>query len=307
MDAGKNFYDGGWNARVSDEPFTTASSRSWQDGWNDCDGAPEADRTPMGDPPSKVLMTEAQIKHLVDRFLGWKLPKDFSPDAGISYARPNYAPEIDAAPSGTNLFDATQTDAMVRYMIEGLPAPINPDAAPIPTLSAEADDAPYSKELARDRWPGLRVIEVDNLRRFSNAVHAFAHATGCPAGGDVIAWLHRYQAPPSAEAGEVVERLRSYTSQRTAMNHPYLWGLLRDAITEIERLSASAAEVRNAGLEEAATVAEGMPERVLCMWDRPGSAPGNGYAEIKGQRIIAQNIRALRSLHAPALAAKTGD
>jgi hypothetical protein len=24
-------------------------------------------------------------------------------------------------PSGTNLFDATQADAMVRYMIEGLP------------------------------------------------------------------------------------------------------------------------------------------------------------------------------------------
>lgn len=67
-------------------------------------------------------MTDEQIKHLVDRFLGWKLPKDFSPDAGISYTRPNYyAPEVDATPYGTNLFDATQADAMVRYMVEGMP------------------------------------------------------------------------------------------------------------------------------------------------------------------------------------------
>jgi hypothetical protein len=66
-------------------------------------------------------MTEEQIRHLVDRFLGWRLPKDFSPDAGISYTRPNYAPEVDATPSGTNLFDATQAAAMVRYMIEGMP------------------------------------------------------------------------------------------------------------------------------------------------------------------------------------------
>lgn len=66
-------------------------------------------------------MTPIQIKHMVNRFLGWKLPKDFHPDAGISYTRPNYAPEVDARPSGTNLLDATQADAMVRHMIEGMP------------------------------------------------------------------------------------------------------------------------------------------------------------------------------------------
>lgn len=30
-------------------------------------------------------MTEEQIKHMVSRFLGWKLPKNFNPDAGISF------------------------------------------------------------------------------------------------------------------------------------------------------------------------------------------------------------------------------
>jgi hypothetical protein len=58
---------------------------------------------------------------MVDRFLTWRLPKGFNPDNGISYARPNYAPSIDATPSGTNLFDVDQATEMVRYMVEGMP------------------------------------------------------------------------------------------------------------------------------------------------------------------------------------------
>jgi DNA-binding NtrC family response regulator len=65
-------------------------------------------------------MTEQQIKHMIDRFLGWKLPDDFRPDGGVSFRRLNY-PAAVASPSGTNLFDATQAEAMVRHMVEGLP------------------------------------------------------------------------------------------------------------------------------------------------------------------------------------------
>ena len=65
-------------------------------------------------------MTEAQIKHAVDRFLQWRLPKDFTPDAGITYARPNYSPEVDATPTGTNLLDAHQATEMVRFILDGL-------------------------------------------------------------------------------------------------------------------------------------------------------------------------------------------
>jgi hypothetical protein len=68
-------------------------------------------------------MTEDQIKHMVNRFLGWKLPRDFNPDGGISYTRPNYHPGVDDREllSGTNLFDAIQADRMVRHLIEGMP------------------------------------------------------------------------------------------------------------------------------------------------------------------------------------------
>lgn len=118
-----NHYDQGWNARVAGKPFTSASSRSWQDGWKDCDGVPEADRTPMGDPPPLPLtLTDEQIKHMVNRFLGWKLPADFRPDNGISYTPTQHDARTGDTPSGTNLFDAQQVDAMVRYMVEGLPS-----------------------------------------------------------------------------------------------------------------------------------------------------------------------------------------
>lgn len=52
-------------------------------------------------------------KKMVDRFLAWKLPKDFQPDCGISYQKiesPNFEPV------GTNLFTATQAGEMVHYM-----------------------------------------------------------------------------------------------------------------------------------------------------------------------------------------------
>jgi hypothetical protein len=74
------------------------------------------------------MLSKSQIKHMVDRFLGWKLPENFAPDAGISF-KPAFnehtAHPSKHEPSGTNLFDATQADAMVRYMVEEIPS--NPD------------------------------------------------------------------------------------------------------------------------------------------------------------------------------------
>lgn len=69
-------------------------------------------------------MTEDQIKHMSDRFLGWKLPENFSPDAGISFKKTfneHTAHPMKHEPTGTNLFDAEQATAMVLYMTEGMP------------------------------------------------------------------------------------------------------------------------------------------------------------------------------------------
>lgn len=72
----------------------------------------------------ETSMTEEQIKHMVSRFLGWKLPQNFSPDGGISFKKTfnDHLPTpMKNESTGTNVFDADQALGMVRYMIEGLP------------------------------------------------------------------------------------------------------------------------------------------------------------------------------------------
>lgn len=74
--------------------------------------------------PSSPTFAPYQVKHMVDRFLGWRLPDDLSPDCGISFKRTfnDHLPMPSKhEPTGTNLLTATQADAMVRYMLQGMP------------------------------------------------------------------------------------------------------------------------------------------------------------------------------------------
>lgn len=79
-----------------------------------------------------MKMTDEQIKHMVNRFLQWRLPETFAPDAGISF-KPTFNDTPEAMkllgltepmkrnPTGTNLLGYTEAEAMVRHMLEGLP------------------------------------------------------------------------------------------------------------------------------------------------------------------------------------------
>jgi hypothetical protein len=70
-------------------------------------------------------MTKTQIKHMVDRFLGWRLPDNFNPDGGVSFKKTfneHTTHQMKYEPFGTNLLDAIQAEDMVRYMLDGLPA-----------------------------------------------------------------------------------------------------------------------------------------------------------------------------------------
>lgn len=66
------------------------------------------------------MTIEELIKQITNRFLGWKLPDDFSPDAGISFKRDfNEGTKypMKHEPIGTNLFTAVQTEEMIRYIL----------------------------------------------------------------------------------------------------------------------------------------------------------------------------------------------
>ncbi len=70
-------------------------------------------------------MTDEQINHMVSRFLAWKLPADFNPDGGIHFERiANRGSEYEYRhePSGTNLLNWTQAKAMIRHLVEDMPA-----------------------------------------------------------------------------------------------------------------------------------------------------------------------------------------
>lgn len=68
---------------------------------------------------------DQQVKHMVERFLRWRLPENFNPDCGITFKaiyneHSPFGPSK-AEPVGTNLFDYIQAEAMVRHMLDGLP------------------------------------------------------------------------------------------------------------------------------------------------------------------------------------------
>lgn len=67
-------------------------------------------------------MDKKLIDKMVDRFLRWKLPEDFAPDAGISFKRnfnENTPYPMEHEPVGTNLLTADQAKAMLEHVLDG--------------------------------------------------------------------------------------------------------------------------------------------------------------------------------------------
>lgn len=65
-------------------------------------------------------MMKTMINEMVSRFLGWKLPANFAPDAGVKFVPgPLQQPDGPYWPSGTNLLDATQAHQMFEHCTSG--------------------------------------------------------------------------------------------------------------------------------------------------------------------------------------------
>jgi hypothetical protein len=106
-------------------------------------------------------MTDEQINEMANRFLSWRLPADFHPDAGISF-KPTYktftGQEKPHEPTGTNLFTHTQAVAMIRHMLDTAalshPAPDVPEVEEVPdyVLEAMRKRAKVTLENGGDIW-----------------------------------------------------------------------------------------------------------------------------------------------------------
>lgn len=62
---------------------------------------------------------------MVSRFLSWKLPKEFFPDAGVSFSptNPDGYEKPGLWPTGTNLLHAGQAREMLEHVIPSVPIP----------------------------------------------------------------------------------------------------------------------------------------------------------------------------------------
>jgi hypothetical protein len=107
------------------------------------------------------------IDQMVNRFLGWKLPKDFSPDHYINFDRESAQRMRDATngtswPIGTNLLTADQAREMIKHMMTGIaasPPPGKGEPVGVAELRKEFDD--WMEMLAT--WIRLRTIDRDSL------------------------------------------------------------------------------------------------------------------------------------------------
>lgn len=117
---------------------------------------------PKGISPS----AEDQIKHMVNRFLAWRLPKNFHPDGGVFFepvGNKGTPYEYIRAPVGTNLLDASQATAMVRHMLEGLP-PVGPLCVHCDQPSVTLLDGEYLCQSHADEWvrgEGMATAKMD--------------------------------------------------------------------------------------------------------------------------------------------------
>lgn len=73
---------------------------------------------------------DAHVRTMVNRFLGWPLPKTFGPDCGISF-KP--LPHPNGWPVGTNLFTADEARQMFEHAL-GVPV----DRKPLPMAGLSA-------------------------------------------------------------------------------------------------------------------------------------------------------------------------
>jgi len=133
-----------WGVRIGDsDRWAYTNSESDADFWGKQSGLKYEKRRYVR--ASSSLANTPDIKAMVDRFLGWKLPRDFSPDCGVSFMPVRHG-DIISWPIGTNLLSADQARQMFEFVLAAQPAA----DAPIIRGLTEADIAEIEQAVERE-------------------------------------------------------------------------------------------------------------------------------------------------------------
>lgn len=140
-----------------------------------CTCKPLAEPVPQGEPK----FGDDQIKRMVNRFLTWRLPENFNPDGGISFKpiRNESTPyPAKNEPVGTNLFDYSQAEEMVRYL---LAAPSQAETLQTPTdveFIAMIGDASFTSiAAAKKAWGAALAIRAETSQASMDLAVALTH------------------------------------------------------------------------------------------------------------------------------------
>ena len=156
------------------------------------------------------------LKEIVDRFLGWPLPKTFSPDCGISFdgRKDDEWNKNKTWPIGTNLFTAEEARQMFEHALADTPCQ-DAVGAPAPEPVAWVGETPNQRR--------LMFIEP-TLADFIRVTPLYAHPAapapetvawmivepGCECGPtfgtENAAWSALTKAPPGSELVELIRR-----------------------------------------------------------------------------------------------------
>lgn len=168
-------------------------------------------------------MNNAQIRHMVDRFLSWKLPETFSPDGGISFKRTfnDHLPQpMKHEPVGTNLLSATQATAMIEHLLEGLPADdpsIAFDGADFYWRTLDPDDSGDSPAEALNRGMVGTFTVCEVASSFTGPVRYGFTAPVLDAESDDEEFLHfATQAEAMSAAGERMAAAQKLRGEQAA-------------------------------------------------------------------------------------------
>ena len=94
-----------------------------------------------GYPAISMEKDMSNIDKMVDRFLAWKLPGDFGPDAGVTFNPGHITPSSPHWPTGTNLLTAAQARQMFEHVTADEPAEgLQPHQQRVITEKADLDE-----------------------------------------------------------------------------------------------------------------------------------------------------------------------
>jgi hypothetical protein len=163
-----------------------------------------------------------QMDAIVTRFLGWKLPLTFSPDAGISFTPTGYMMSRDESfakgwwPIGTNLLTADEARAMLEHVLD---VTFIPDWSMLQATQASLREHMALARGLRDALQKIADMDPAGQRADDLGMASRVARTALKALGPSPTIPEADQAEAEADADIAAGRVKNFNSASEAVEH----------------------------------------------------------------------------------------